>query len=120
MKLKNEYIFLITNYAIFIVCWIIFKSGIILKDNIILEIIGLINLLVHTILIFGGEALIYFIFSFKNDLKLVLKLMLISLLINIFINIVTNQSILIIYVSINQIIGFIVGRICYNRHFKKN
>ena len=115
MKLKKEYIFMIINYAIIIICWILFESGIALMDNKILGIIGLVNLLIHTILIFGGEGLIYCIFSSKNDSKLVLKVLLISLCINMFMNIVTNINAIIIYLSINQIIGFVVGRIFYKR-----
>lgn len=53
-KLKKEYVFLIINYAIFFVCWAIFKSGIALSDNEVLFIISLINLLVHALLILGG------------------------------------------------------------------
>ncbi len=114
MKLKKEYIFIIINYAIFSMCWILFKSGIILKDNSILEIIGLVNLLIHTILILGGEGIIYCIFSSKNDFKLALKVLVISLFINFCISILTNVNDIIIYLSINQIVGFVIGGI-YNK-----
>lgn len=115
MKLKKEYIFIIINYSIFMVCWILFESGIALMDNKILGIIGLVNLLIHTILIFGGEGVIYFIYSSKNDSKVVLKVLLISLCINMCINIITSVNAIIAYLTINQIIGFVVGRICYKR-----
>lgn len=111
MILKKEYIFLIVNYIIFIVCWGIFKSEIILKSNNLLEIIGLINLLIHTVLIFGGEGIIYCIFSTKKDLKVVLRILLISMTINICMSIISNGSAIIIYLSINQIIGVIIGRV---------
>lgn len=117
MKLKKEYIFIIINYSIFIVCWILFESRIILKDNNILEIIGLVNLLIHTILILGGEGVIYFIFSSRNDSKVVFKVLLISLCINMCINIITSVNAIIAYLTINQIIGFALGRICHKRKY---
>ena len=73
MKLKKEYIFIIINYAILIICWAIFDSRIILMDNNILEIIGLINVLIHTLLMFGGEGVIYCIFATKNNFRLSIK-----------------------------------------------
>lgn len=120
MKLKKEYIFIIINYAIFSMCWILFKTGIILKDNYILEIIGLVNLLIHTILILGGEGVIYYIFSSKNHPQLVFKVFIISIFINICISIfIGGMSDIIIYLSINQIVGIIIGRICHKIKYKR-
>lgn len=111
--LKNkEYKFLIINYSILIICWIIFDSGIALKDNNILDIIGIINLLIHTMLLFGVEGIIYCIFSVKNEIKLALKIMFISAFINIFISIISGESSIssiTTVLSINQIIGTIIG-----------
>lgn len=119
MKLKKEYIFIIINYAIFIVCWGIFKSGIALSNNDIWIIISLVNLLIHTILILGGEGLIYCVFSSKNAPQPVFKILVISIFANIFIGIITNMNDIIIYLSTNQIIGVIVGRIYHKIKFKQ-
>ena len=109
---KHELIFLIKNYIIFVICWLIFESGISLYDNNILQIIGLINLLIHTILILGGEGVIYCILTIKNDSKYVFKILVISIIINICISIITRGvNSIIIYLSINQIIGTIIGRV---------
>ena len=109
---KHELIFLIKNYIIFVICWLIFESGISLYDNNILQIIGLINLLIHMILILGGEGVIYCILTIKNDSKYVFKILVISIIINICISIITRGvNSIIIYLSINQIIGTIIGRV---------
>ena len=113
MKLKKEYFFIIINYVILIICWTLFESRIILMDNNILEIIGLINVLIHTLLMLGGEGLIYCIFSSKNDLKLSIKILGISICINLFLIIIYGINDIVIYLLINQIIGFCVGRIYY-------
>ena len=119
IKLKKEYIFIIINYAIFFVCWALFKSRIALTNNDILVIIGLVNLLIHTLLILGGEGLIYCIFSSKNDPQLVFKVLVISVFINICISIITNMNEIAIYLSINQIVGIIIGRIYHKIKYKQ-
>lgn len=119
IKLKKEYIFIIINYAIFFVCWALFKSRIALTNNDILVIIGLVNLLIHTLLILGGEGLIYCIFSSKNDPQLVFKVLVISAFINICISIITNMNEIAIYLSINQIVGIIIGRIYHKIKYKQ-
>ena len=119
MKLKKEYIFIIINYTVFIVCWILFDSGIALIDNNILKIIGLVNLLIHTLLILGGEGLIYCIFSLKNEPQLVFGVLAISIFINICISIFIGMSYIIIYLSINQIVGIIIGRIYHKIKYKR-
>lgn len=113
MKLKKEYIFIIINYAILIICWAIFDSRIILMDNNILEIIGLINVLIHTLLMFGGEGLIYCIFATKNNFRLSIKVLVISMCLDLFIIVIYKMNDIIIYLLINQIIGICVGRIYY-------
>ena len=119
MKLKKEYVFIIINYVIFFLCWIIFDSGIALMDNRILCVTGLLTVLVHALLLLGGEGIIYCIFSLKNNARLVLKVLLISLLINICINIVsTSVNFFIVCISINQIIGVIIGRICHKIKYR--
>ncbi len=118
-KLKKEYIFIIINYTIFFVCWALFKSGIALTNNDILVIIGLINLLIHTLLVLGGEGLIYCVFSSKNDPQLVFKVLVISILINICISAIIGISDIIIYLSINQIVGIIIGRIYHKIKYKQ-
>ena len=117
--MKKEYIFIIINYAIFFVCWALFKSGIGLTDNDILVSIGLVNLLIHTLLILGGEGLIYCIFSSRNDPQLVFKVLVISILTNICIGIITDMNEIIIYLSTNQMIGVIIGRIYYKIKYKR-
>lgn len=119
MKFKKEYIFIIINYAIFIVCWGIFKSGIALSNNDILVIISLVNLVIHTLLILGGEGLIYCIFSSRNDPQLVFKVLVISILTNICIGIITDMNEIIIYLSTNQMIGVIIGRMYHKIKYKK-
>lgn len=117
--MKKEYIFIIINYAIFFVCWALFKSGIGLTDNDILVSIGLVNLLIHTLLILGGEGLIYCIFSSRNDPQLVFKVLEISIFINICISIIIGMNDIIIYLSINQIVGIIIGRIYHKIKYKQ-
>ena len=120
IKLKREYIFIIINYTIFFVCWALFKSEIALTDNEILFIISLINLMVHTLLILGGEGLIYCIFSSKNEQQLVFKVLVISILINVYISIVIGSiSDIIVYLSINQIVWTIIGRIYHKIKYKQ-
>ena len=119
MKFKKEYIFIIINYAIFIVCWGIFKSGIALSNNDILVIISLVNVVIHTLLILGREGLIYCIFSSRNDSQLVFKVLVISILTNICIGIITDMNEIIIYLSTNQMIGVIIGRIYYKIKYKR-
>ena len=109
--MRKEYIFIVINYAIFFLCWALFKSGISLTDNDILVTIGLVNLLIHTLLILGGEGLIYCIFSSKNEPQFVFYVLVISIFINICISIFIGMSDIIIYLSINQIVGIIIGRI---------
>lgn len=109
MKLKKEYVFIIINYTIIFLCWIIFDSGIAREDIII----GLLTVLVHVLLLLGGEGIIYFIFSLKNDARVVLKVLSISLFINVCIYALSSSSnYLIGYILLNQIIGVIIGRIC--------
>ena len=116
MKLKKEYVFIIINYTIFFLCWIIFDSGITLKDNGILCTIGLLTLLVHGLLLLGGEGIIYWRFVSKNNSRIVVKVLLISLIVNISINILSSSvDYIIVYISLNQIIGVILGRMCYKR-----
>lgn len=118
--MKKEYIFIIINYLIFFICWALFKSEIALSDNEVLFIIALINLLVHTLLILGGEGLIYCIFSSKNEPQLVFKILVISILINLYISIVIGSiSDIIIYLSVNQIVGTIIGRIYHKIKYKQ-
>lgn len=100
-------------------CWALFKSGIALTDNDILVIIGLVNLLIHTLLILGGEGLIYCIFSSKNAPQLVFKVLVISIFINICIRIIIGISDIILYLSINQILGIIIGRIYHKIKYKQ-
>ncbi len=119
MKLKRDYIFIIINYTIFIVCWGIFKSGIALSNNDILVIISLVNLVIHTLLILGGEGLIYCIFSSRNNPQLVFKILVISIFINICISIITSMNEIAIYLSINQIVGVVIGRIYYKIKYKQ-
>ena len=88
-------------------------------DNNILKIIGLVNLLIHTLLILGGEGLIYCIFSSKNDPQLVFKVLVISVFINIYISIIKSEFYIIIYLSINQIVGIIIGRIYHKIKYKR-
>ena len=118
-KLRKEYIFIIANYAIFCVCWALFKSGIAYTDNNILFIVGLVTLLIHTLLILGGEGIIYCIFSSKNEPQLVFKVLVISIFVNICISIFIGTSDIIIYLSINQILGIIVGRIYHKVKYKQ-
>ena len=120
VKMKKEYIFIIINYLIFFICWALFKSGIALSDNEVLFIISLINLLVHTLLILGGEGVIYCIFSSKNEPQLVFKVLVISILINVYISIIIGSiSDIIIYLSLNQIIGTVIGRIYHKLKYKQ-
>ena len=100
-------------------CWALFKSRIALTDNDILVIIGLVNLFIHTLLILGGEGLIYCIFSSKNGPQIVFKVLVISIFINICISIIIGMSDIIIYLSINQIIGIIIGRIYHKIKYKQ-
>lgn len=116
--MRKEYIFIVINYAIFLVCWALFKSGIALTDNDILVTIGLVNLLIHTLLILGGEGLIYCFFSLKNEPQLVFCVLVISIFINICISIFIGMSYIIIYLSINQIVGIIIGRIYHKIKYK--
>ena len=88
-------------------------------DNNVLKIIGLVNLLIHTLLILGGEGLIYCIFASKNDPQLVFKVLVISIFINICIRIFIGVSYIIIYLSINQIVGIIIGRIYHKIKYKR-
>ena len=119
MKLKKEYVFVIINYTIFFLCWIIFDSGITLKDNGILCTIGLLTLLVHGLLLLGGEGIIYWRFASKNNSRIVVKVLLISLLVNISINILSSSvNYIIVYISLNQIIGVIIGRMCNKRKYR--
>lgn len=119
MKLKKEYVFIIINYTIFFLCWIIFDSGITLKDNGILCTIGLLTLLVHGLLLLGGEGIIYWRFASENNSRIVVKVLLISLLVNISINILSSSvNYIIVYISLNQIIGVIIGRMCYKRKYR--
>ena len=119
MKLKKEYVFIIINYTIFFLCWIIFDSGITLKDNGILCTIGLLTLLVHGLLLLGGEGIIYWRFASKNNSRIVVKILLISLLVNISINTLSSSvNYIIVYISLNQIIGVIIGRMCYKRKYR--
>ena len=117
--MKKEYVFIVINYAIFFVCWTFFKSGIALTDKDILVTIGLVNLLIHTLLVLGGEGLIYCIFSSKNNPQLVFKVLVISILINICISLIIGMSDIIIYLSINQIIGIVIGRIYHKIKYKR-
>lgn len=119
MKLKKEYVFIIINYIAFFLCWIIFDSGIASMDNRILCITGLLTVIVHAILLLGGEAIIYCIFSLKNNVRIVLKVLLISLFINIGINIVSySVNFFIVCISINQVIGVIIGRIYHKIKYR--
>mgnify|MGYP006069287587 FL=1 len=119
IKLKKEYIFIVINYAIFFICWALFKSGIAYTDNDILFIVGLVTLLIHTLLILGGEGIIYCIFSSKNEPQLVFKILVISILVNICISIIIGMSDIIIYLTINQIVGIMVGRIYHKVKYKQ-
>ena len=119
MKLKKEYVFIIINYTIFFLCWIILDSGMALKDDRILCIIGLLSVLVNGLLVLGGEWIIYFIFSSKNNSRIVVKVLLVSLLVNICISILSHSfDYMVGYISLNQIIGVIIGRICYKRKYR--
>ena len=110
---------IIINYGIFFVCWALSTSGIGVKNNDKLLDIGLVILLIHTLLILGGEGLIYCIFSSKNDPQLVFKVLVISVFINIYISIITDMNELAIYLSINQIVGIIIGRIYHKIKYKQ-
>ena len=117
--MKKEYIFIIINYTIFFVCWALFKSRIALMDNDILVIISLVNLLIHTLLILGGEGVIYCIFSSRNDPQLVFKILVVSIFINVCISVIIGISDIVIYLSINQIVGIIIGRIYHKIKYKQ-
>lgn len=117
--MKKEYIFIIINYTIFFVCWALFKSRIALTDNDILVIISLVNLLIHTLLILGGEGVIYCIFSSRNDPQLVFKILVVSIFINVCISVIIGISDIVIYLSINQIVGIIIGRIYHKIKYKQ-
>ncbi len=119
IKLKKEYILIVISYAIFFVCWALFKIGIAYTDNDILFIVGLVSLLIHTLLILGGEGIIYCIFSSKNEPQLVFKVLVISIFVNICISIIIGMSDIIIYLSINQIVGIIVGGIYHKVKYKQ-
>ena len=119
IKLKKEYIFIVINYALFFICWVSFKSGISYSDNDILSIMGLVTLLIHTLFIMGGEGIIYCIFSSKNKPQLVFKILVISIFINICISIIIDISDIIIYLSINQVVGIIIGRIYHKAKYKQ-
>ena len=117
--MKKEYIFIIINYTIFFVCWALFKSRIALTDNDILVIISLVNLLIHTLLILGGEGVIYCIFSSRNDPQLVFKILVVSIFINVCISVIIGISDIVVYLSINQIVGIIIGRIYHKIKYKQ-
>lgn len=117
--MKKEYIFIVINYAIFFVCWALFKSGIAYTNNGILFTIGLVTLLIHTLLILGGEGIVYCIFSSKNEPQLVFKVLVISIFVNICISIIIGMSDIIIYLSINQMVGIIIGRIYHKVKYKQ-
>lgn len=119
MKLKKEYVFIIINYIIFFLCWIIFDSGITLRDNGIWCIIGLLTVLVHGLLLLGGEGIIYFRFASKNNARVIVKVLLVSLLVNICISILSHSvDYIVVYISLNQTIGVIIGRMCYKRKYR--
>lgn len=110
MNLKKEYIFIIINYITLSICWLIFESGISLNGG-FWTYLGLLNLLIHTILIIGGECIIYCIFSIKNEIKATLKVISISMIINMFLYVFYSSNYFIVPLSINQIVGVIIAAI---------
>ena len=115
MKLKmrkKDIIFVLKNFIIAIFLWYILPKMYIIENQ-IMQKIFLVGMVLHIVLLFGGEALIYCIYTARQENINNFKVFIVTILIHILLKLILKEGMgyLLFYFGINQFLGFIIGSI---------
>lgn len=109
---KKDIIFVLTNFIIAIFLWYILPKMYIIENQ-IMQKIFLVGMVLHIVLLLGGEALIYCIYTARQENINNFKVFIVTILIHILLKLILKEGMgyLLFYFGINQFLGFIIGSV---------